>query len=172
MTLQQAMESYEKLSLRKLAEALGVNYNMLLKASKQPIVGMPYDPTATNYEAVEAYIAKKNPDGVDYEALADMDLNTIVKLPFEPNVGQLLTLRQDAVDTIYQVIWVTPTHIVIQGQNSTQPRVFSNATFMHQGPKAYEAPAPTAEVATEEKSAVDEGSSKKSRKSRVASSNE
>lgn len=133
MKLQEAMEMYEGLSLRKLAEASGCNYNMLLKAAKQPIAGVPYDPAATNYEAIEAYIGKKVPDGLNYDDIAIMDINANVKLPFTPEVGQRINIRGD--EGTFEICMVTDTHVVIMLIGGTQPRVFSNSTFMHQTPR-------------------------------------
>lgn len=132
--LRTIMESTENFSLRKLAVATGANYNMLLKYSKQPIVGTVYDPTAFNYEAVEQYLAKKCPD-LDYNALAKMDFSNVnaTKVPFTLSLGMQLKLRQD--EAVYEVVYFTDTHVVIKATDSTQPRVFSNPTFMHQGPK-------------------------------------
>lgn len=136
--LRTIMESTENFSLRKLAIATGTNYNMLLKLSKQPVAGTMYDPAAFNYDAVEKYLAKKCPD-LDYNALAEMDFSNVnaTKVPFTLSLGMQLKLRQD--DAVYEVVYFTETHVVIKALDSTQPRLFSNATFMHQGPKAIEA---------------------------------
>lgn len=136
--LRTIMASTENFSLRKLAVATGTNYNMLLKRSKQPIAGTVYDPTAVNYEAVEKYLDKKCPD-LNYNALAEMDFSNVnaTKVPFTLSLGMQLKLRQD--EAVYEVVYFTETHVVIKATDSTQPRVFSNNTFMHQGPKALEA---------------------------------
>lgn len=136
--LRTIMESTENFSLRKLAIATGTNYNMLLKLSKQPVAGTVYDPAAFNYDAVEKYLAKKCPD-LDYNALAEMDFSNVnaTKVPFTLSLGMQLKLRQD--EAVYEVVYFTETHVVIKATDSTQPRLFSNSTFMHQGPKAIEA---------------------------------
>lgn len=134
MSLKEAMESFENLSLRKLAVALDVNYSMLLKASKMPIPNEVYDPDATNYAAIEMYIRKKHPDDlIDYSEIASQDLNATIKLPFKPEVNQVFTIR--GTDVEHTMIHVTPTHVVFQAVDSTQPRVMSMNTFMHQTPK-------------------------------------
>lgn len=138
--LRTIMEATENFSLRKLAVATGTNYSMLLKLSKQPIAGTVYDPTAVNYDAVENYLAKKCPD-LDYSALAEMDFSNVnaAKVPFTLSLGMQLKLRRD--DAVYEVVYFTESHVVIKASDSTQPRLFSNATFMHQGPKALTAEA-------------------------------
>ena len=46
--LKQKFELHPNASLRKLAAATNTSYPVLLKRSKAPIVGQPYDPEATN----------------------------------------------------------------------------------------------------------------------------
>ena len=48
--LKELFEKYENVSIRRFAEAVSINYNMLLKASKRPIEGVPYNPNARNYD--------------------------------------------------------------------------------------------------------------------------
>lgn len=134
-TMQTAFETNENLSLRKVAQYFDVNYNMLLKAAKTPKVGEVYDPTATNYTAMEQYLTKKgyNLEEVDWDAISELATTVRVQLPKEFAVGQLIKLRQD--DTTYQIHMLTETHVVIMGVDATQPRVMSLPTFMHQGPK-------------------------------------
>lgn len=134
-TMQAAFEANENLSLRKVAQYFDVNYNMLLKASKQPKEGEIYDPTAMNFEAMAQYLTKKgcNLAEVDWNEVSEAATTVRVRLPKEFAVGQLIKLRQD--DTTYQIHMLTETHVVIMGVEATQPRVMSLPTFMHQGPK-------------------------------------
>ena len=136
--VREKFESIEALSLRKIAVSLGLTYNMLLKASKQPQAGQVYDPQAINYDAVELYMRKKlreQFDEIDWDELAAAStIVRIAKPSFE--VGATLKLRGD--DRIYKVELTTATHIVIMEVDGTQPRVFSWTTFEHQGPRKAE----------------------------------
>lgn len=134
-TMQTAFETNENLSLRKVAQYFDVNYNMLLKAAKTPKVGEIYDPTAMNFEAMEQYLTKKGCDlaKIDWNDVSEFATTIRVQLPKEFAEGQLIQIRQD--DTIYKIHMLTETHVVIMGIESTQPRVMSLPTFMHQGPK-------------------------------------
>ena len=136
--VREKFENIEELSLRKIAISLGLTYNMLLKASKQPQIGQVYDPNALNYDAIEMYMRKKlgeKFDEIDWLELANA--STIVRIE-KPNyeLGELLKLRGD--DRVYKVEMTTPTHIVIMDVDGTQPRVFSWPTFEHQGPRKAE----------------------------------
>lgn len=136
--VREKFESIENLSLRKISVSLGLTYNMLLKASKQPQEGQVYDPNAINYEAVEQYMRKKlgeQFETINWDELAAASTVVRVEKP-SYEVGALLKLRGD--DRIYKVEMTTPTHIVIMEVDGTQPRVFSWPTFEHQGPRKAE----------------------------------
>ena len=129
----------KNISIRRIAKALNLNYPLLLKASKQPIEGEVYDPSAINYDAMDAYIAKRVDaeviEAVDWTAISD-EVVTSEPLPKEFEMGQHVQLRKD--ETIYEVVFMTPTHIVINPINdasNTTPRVMNNSTFLHQGPR-------------------------------------
>lgn len=123
-----------ELSLRKVALNLDVNYNMLLKASKKPIIGQPYDPYVINYDEVASYIAKKcNLNDIDWASMKDSSEVSNTNLPSHFNVGTTLMMRGD--ENVYEVKLVTPTHICILPTEGTQPRVMSIPTFLHQSPK-------------------------------------
>lgn len=132
-------EEHPNLSLRKLAEATGVNYNMLLKAGKKPVAGQLYDPTLINYAEVEAYVRKKSEtpmDSLNWEEIEAASAPVRTREAINWEIGDKLKIRQD--DNVYQVFMTTETHIVIMALEGTQPRVFSWATFEHQGPKKYQ----------------------------------
>ena len=130
----QAIFEANELSLRKVALNLDLNYNMLLKASKKPIIGQPYDPNYINYDEVEAYIGKKVAiNDIDWESMKDSSEVSTTTLPTNLKLGTQLTIRGD--EEVYEIKIITPTHVVIMGINNTQPRVMSIPTFLHQGPK-------------------------------------
>jgi hypothetical protein len=133
LNLKDIFEAHE-LSLRKVALNLDVNYNMLLKASKKPIIGQPYDPNVINYDEVAAYIAKKyNLNDIDWASMKDSSEVSNTNLPSHFNVGTTLKMRGD--EDVYEVKLITPTHICILPIEGTQPRVMSISTFLHQSPK-------------------------------------
>jgi hypothetical protein len=134
------METNKELSLRKVAATLNLNYNMLLKTAKKPIEGVAYNPIDVNYNALNTYINarvdEKVLEGIDWKAINDDAAAMHVDLPKEFNLNQKVKLRQD--DATYQIIFMTPTHIVlnpINDESNTQPRVLNLATFLHQGPQ-------------------------------------
>jgi len=139
MSVKEALENTPNLSLRKIALATDVSYGALLKASKKPIAGVPYDPTNVNYEEVDAVLARR---GID---LSTLDLVAIAgearaKATKEADlaVGEKFTIRGRK--ETYVIVALTKTHICIQ---ATEPneygeevlRSMSIATFLHQTPK-------------------------------------
>lgn len=140
MSIKEAFETYENLSIRKISESLNVNYNMMLKAGKQPRPGEIYNPELLNYTAIEVYLRKKlgdEYDDVDWEEIAAASVATRTREKIEYHEGDTLTIRQD--EHTYKVLFTTPTHIVIMAVDGTQPRVFSWNTFDHQTPRKVEA---------------------------------
>ena len=142
MSIREAFEKYENLSIRKISESLNVNYNMMLKAGKQPMPGEVYNPELLNYTAIEVYLRKKlgdEYDDVDWEEIASTAVITRTKESIKWSEGDLLTIRQD--EHTYKVLFVTTSHIVIMAVDGTQPRVFSWNTFDHQTPRKVESQA-------------------------------
>lgn len=139
MTTKYVFETYENVSIRRFADAVGLNYNMLLKASKKPIEGVPYDPTAINYDAIDAMVAKKeiNLDEIDWEVVDEKPLRnstaTLSKNIDDFNVGAQVYLRDDN-ETPYEILYKTETHIVIMKVGTQEPRSLSHSTFFFKGP--------------------------------------
>lgn len=140
--LKELFEGDENMSIKQLAGALGVNYTVLIKASKAPIVGKMYDPEAVNYTAMAQVIIRKLGDKVNevsWENIRDVELDEEV-VELSVKVGDHAFLRdvQNADGSVtkfpeYVVHIVTPTHIVIMAENETKPRVMSKSTFKHSG---------------------------------------
>lgn len=136
--IEKKMSSIENLSLRKLAMFLDVNYNMLLKAGKQPKAGEVYNPELLNYDAIETYLRKKLGEGfdkIDWDAAANCTVAVRSKESITWEVGSKLKIRGD--ESVYQVMIATATHVCIMAVDGTQPRVFSWNTFEHQTPRLY-----------------------------------
>ena len=130
----------EAMNLRKLAIATNCTYQVLLKAAKKPIVGEAYDPTKINYEELAKAILRKISaeefDAIDFEAIIASARTTSAQLTASDfEVGESFTLRNDKDGRAYNMLLKTDTHVVIIRDDTTQPRVMSNETFAHQGPK-------------------------------------
>lgn len=130
----------ETMNLRKLSLATNCTYQVLLKASKKPIVGETYDPTKINYDELAKTILRKisieDFDAIDFEAIIANSKATSAQLSsadFE--INEEFTLRNDKSNLKYTMLLKTNTHVVIIREDTTQPRVMSNDTFAHQGPK-------------------------------------
>ena len=134
--LREKIEMYPNVSLRKLAEAINVSYPTILKASKKPVVGKPYDPTVWNFDALDELVAKKeiNLDDLDWEAMNTKATKaTLIKDHSAFNVGDKVYLRKHA--TIpYNIIYKTETHIVLMLEGTQEPIAWNLNTFMLQGP--------------------------------------
>lgn len=134
--LKNKIETYPNVSLRKLAEAINVSYPTILKASKKPVAGQPYDPTVWNFDALDQLVAKKevNLDDLDWEAMNTKATKaTLVKDTSAFNVGDKVYLRKHA--TIpYDIIYKTETHIVLMLEGTQEPVAWNLNTFMLQGP--------------------------------------
>ena len=138
--LEKLFNENEAMNLRKLSLATNCTYQVLLKASKKPIVGETYDPTKINYEELAKTILRKISieefDAIDFEAIIANSKATSAQLSsadFE--INEEFTLRNDKSNLKYTMLLKTNTHVVIIREDTTQPRVMSNETFAHQGPK-------------------------------------
>lgn len=137
-SLQKCFELNPNASLRKLAQATGINYGVLLKKSKDPIPGEAYDPEATNWAALEEKLTSK---GVDWNTLNWGVLNagpnrkgaTLQKDIGAFKVGDKVYLRRDNT-TPYEILYKTETHVVIMKEGSSEPQAWANNTFLINGP--------------------------------------
>ena len=137
-TLESLMTQYPNASLRKLSLATEVSYVWLLKKSREPIAGVPYDPTATNFESVQDVFEKKGIDLklLDWETLNETAIRNSKLLPKDMDnfsVGQRVYLREDNT-TPFEILYKTETHIVIMKVGTTEPRSWSHTTFLMKGP--------------------------------------
>jgi hypothetical protein len=137
-SLQAYFEEYPNASIRKVAHATGINYGVLLKKSKEPVVGELYNPEATNWKAIEEKLTSK---GVDWNTLNWDELNqgpmrngtTLQKTVDAFKVGDKVYLRRDNT-TPYEILYKTDTHIVIMKEGTTEPQAWANNTFLINGP--------------------------------------
>lgn len=132
--LKKQMEAYPNVSIRKLANAANVTYGRLLKASKDPILGVPYDPTSTNYEAMAQILKVDTILDLDWEALNEVDTKaTLVKDIDVFSKDMLVYMRKDKAAP-FRIIHKTKTHIVVQRIDQETPYAWSYNTFMLYGP--------------------------------------
>lgn len=168
-TISELRKAYPSLSLKKICETLGLCYQYVLKASKQPKAGEVYDPiNGFNDEAVNAILERKNIDlsSCDYDwntiaaecAAARSSRNDSAAISdFE--IGKLFTLRNTREDVVYKVIYKSETHVVFVAcdaltsatlENRLEfinvPRVMNYGTFLHQSPRFYGTSAEAAEA--------------------------
>lgn len=137
--LKSLMEQYPNVSLRKLALSLDLSYGWILKCSKKPIAGQPYDPDATNYDEVAKTFARKGIDltSIDWESLNESAQTSrgilLTKDMSAFEVGQKVYLREDN-EVPFEICYKTNSHIVIIKEGSTEPRAWSHSTFLMKGP--------------------------------------
>ena len=133
------MEQYPNVSLRKLALSLELSYGWILKCSKKPIPGQPYDPDAINYDEVAKTFARKgiNLEELDWESLNESSQTSrgilLTKDMDAFQVGQKVYLREDN-EVPFEICYKTDSHIVIMKEGSTEPRAWSHSTFLMKGP--------------------------------------
>lgn len=136
--LKALLEKYPNVSLRKLTIACEISYGWILKCSKKPIAGQPYDPEATNYQAVAETFAKRGIDleTLDWDALNVETVRNGVGLSKDMSkfeVGGKVYLREDN-EKPFEILYKTETHIVIMKEGDTEPRAWSHSTFLMKGP--------------------------------------
>ena len=136
--LQAKLVEYPNVSLRKLAIACELSYGWILKCSKEPIAGVPFDPAAINYSKVASVFAKRGIDlnTIDWSALNESSMKHGTQLTKDMsafNVGAFVYLREDNT-TPFEICYKTETHIVIMKKDTTEPRAWSHATFLMKGP--------------------------------------
>ncbi len=137
--LKTLMEQYPNVSLRKLALSLELSYGWILKCSKKPIAGQPYDPDAVNYDEVAKTFARKGIDlaKLDWESLNESTQTSrgisLQKDMSAFQVGGKVYLREDN-EVPFNICYKTDSHIVIMKEGSTEPRAWSHSTFLMKGP--------------------------------------
>jgi len=138
-TLKEFMTKYPNVSLRKLALSLELSYGWILKCSKKPIPGKPYDPDEVNYDEVAKTFERKgiNLATIDWEALNESTQTSrgisLVKDMSSFEVGAKVYLREDN-EVPFEICYKTDSHIVIMKEGSTEPRAWSHSTFLMKGP--------------------------------------
>jgi hypothetical protein len=148
-TIREAIEANKELSLRKIALGTGISYFSVLKIAKAPRTGEVYDPEFMNYEAVENYmrtkIGSEKFEQLNWEDYKDTTLQPTQKEYDWLKVGVKTTLRNPSYnekyskDTIFEVVYLTKSHVVLQPSETTEPRLMLISTYIACGPKEVEA---------------------------------
>lgn len=129
---------YPNVSLRKLALATETTYTLLLKASKTPVVGQPYDPDFVNYEKIAEYFNRREIDllKLDWNSLNSETkrAGTVVKDMSQFQVGSKVYIRKNPT-VPYEIVYMTGTHVVLLLEGSTEPLSWSYNTFLLNGPQ-------------------------------------
>lgn len=125
-------ETVEGISLRKLSLATDVSYQMLLKASRKPIEGIPYDPAAINYQALATVLERHEIDvnAIDVAQLEGVAIRAALK-EHDLKQGDKYTIRGN--EREWTVALLTATSICLQSNDDL--RTMSISTFLHQTPR-------------------------------------
>lgn len=137
ITFKQIREEYQNISLKCFCETTELCYQYILKASKKPIEGQPYDPTAVNYDAVQKIIDQK---GIDLDSFDWDKLNSEHTMRTTPinaiddfKIGTQFKLRTD--DNVYRVVYISITCIAFVDSFDEKIRTMNHDTFIHQSPR-------------------------------------
>lgn len=134
-TLKNWFETVEGISLRKLSLATDVSYQMLLKASRKPIEGVPYDPSAINYHALATVLERHEIDvnAIDVAQLAGVAIRAALK-EHDLKQGDKYTMRGN--EREWTIAILTATSVCLQSDDEL--RTMSISTFLHQTPRKVE----------------------------------
>lgn len=143
LNLRALMTENTNVSLAKLATACDAPYAAVRAKSKLPVEGKMYDPSEINYEAIETYLLKRNPE-LKLEELDWAELNTKTERQtkvlkgssIDFSVGKSYYLRY--FKQVYTIVYETETHvcIMVADGSSTQPKVMAKTTFVSCGVKS------------------------------------
>lgn len=140
-------ETVEGISLRKLSLATDVSYQMLLKASRKPIEGIPYDPAAINYQALASVLERHEIDvnAIDVAQLEGVAIRAALR-EHDLKQGDKYMMRGNTQE--WTIALLTATSICLQSNDDL--RTMSISTFLHQTPrKVTDTPTDTATTETE-----------------------
>lgn len=128
-------ETVEGISLRKLSLATGVSYQMLLKASRKPIEGIPYDPAAINYQALSDLLTRHEIDvnAIDVAQLEGVAIRAALR-EHDLKQGDKYTMRGNTQE--WTIALLTATSVCLQSNDDL--RTMSISTFLHQTPRKVE----------------------------------
>jgi hypothetical protein len=144
-SINEIRSSYPTVSLKRICDELGLCYQYVLKASKQPIAGAAYDPDAFNDEAVAKIVERKgaDTDSIDWAAIAaEAKATAPVGKPEDFTVGTNFKLRESkerqeqGLTPTYAVLAALDSYVVfVDTEHDVAPRVMNWDTFLHQSPR-------------------------------------
>ena len=135
ISLQINLEQHKNVSLRKLAQATEISYPRLLKASKAPIAGQPYDPEAINYTALTEVLADKL-DQINWAELnqpTNQPNSFLIKDMQQFEIGTKVYLRRNNKKG-YVIAYKTNEQIVLQLEGTEELLCWHHKTFLLNGP--------------------------------------
>lgn len=127
-TLKTAITTHE-LSIANVAAAINMNYALLRKKSKEPVVGAVYDPEAINFEAMAAAIDKIKIDitGIDWAAAKTQQPTKALK-EFTFKVGD--ELYSSYHKSNFKIVYMTKEYVCIMIGDSDKPNVLHINTLL------------------------------------------
>lgn len=139
VTIETVLKEHSKLSLKRVCDEAGLCYQYVFKASKTPIEGVPYDASATNFEAVQRIVDKKEIDlsKFDWEAI-EASVKTFEPVNKSEDFQTETNFRLRADEKIYTVLYRNENYVCFINSEETtiaQPRVMNWDTFLHQSPR-------------------------------------
>lgn len=137
------IEEFGNVALTKIAAAVGISASTLAATMKQPIVGVPYDPDAINYAALESLLDKRcKVDWCELNAADYMSTRKADKLT--PEVGQIYAHRNykklddDGNEVGYfpmKIVYTTETHICVENTETHTLHAMLLQTFRAGAPE-------------------------------------
>lgn len=137
------IEEFGNVALTKIAAAVGISASTLAATMKQPIAGVPYDPDAINYNALEALLDKRST--VNWRELNAADyMSTRKGEKITPLVGQVYTHRnykeyndngEFVANYPLLVVYVTETHVCVENVKTHSLHAMLLQTFRAGSPE-------------------------------------
>lgn len=145
----------ERPTLKAIAGVLDISPNRLYNVAKQPKAGEIYDARVYNWDAIERFVLKRLPEGQSLDEFVaevikkDAELKAtdrrvgrrlsdeekyikttgglMPRRKFALEVGQKVLTKKDRND-VFEVVYLTDTHVVLQKEGTSELKVFANWT--------------------------------------------
>lgn len=142
-------------TLKAMAAVFGVSPNRIYSVAKQPKEGEIYDARVYNWDAIERFVAKRLDEGQTMDDFLKLAIEKDVELKasdrrvgsrlsdeekyvkcssglmprrkFALELGQKVLTKKDT-DVVFEVVYMTDTHVVLQAVGTTELKVFANWT--------------------------------------------
>lgn len=136
--IEEVFESNPGLTIRKFAEISGVTYHKLLTASKKPVEGQIYDPTAWNWDEMQKHITDEHQAIIDATDWSSIETTKKAKVEQDTSIFKPNTkwhLRRHGWATI---VYRNDSYIVFLLEDSEQPKSWAIDTWLINGPSKEE----------------------------------